>query len=56
MPYSEATKKILTQKKFRIQVSGSYLDWKYLKQRDHKTSQGPHMRMPDIKENIQTCK
>jgi hypothetical protein len=30
------------------QFSGSYLDGKYLKQRDHKTPQGPNLRMPAI--------
>ncbi len=31
-------------------ISGSYLDGKYLKQRDHKTPQGPNLRMPALYE------
>jgi hypothetical protein len=34
------------------QISGSYLDGKYLKLRDHKTPQGPNLRMPVLEFKI----
>jgi hypothetical protein len=58
-PHSEATRKDPDPKKIPrasfdflnlCAISGSYLDGKYLKQRDHKTPQGPNLSMPVINE------